>query len=39
MMLSLGCRGYEWHRAQWQDRVCGPGTEEDGASGGAEEEV
>lgn len=38
-LLSSGSRGHEWHRAQRQDRVCGSGTEEDGAPGRAEEEI
>lgn len=38
-ILSSGGRGHEWHRAQWQDCVCGSGAEEDGATGRAEEEV
>lgn len=39
MISSKGCRGHERHRTQRQDRVCGSGSEEDGATGGAEEEV
>ncbi len=40
IMISFkGRRRHEWHRTQRQDCVCGPSSEEDGAAGGAEEEV
>lgn len=40
IMISFkGRRRHEWHRTQRQDCVCGPGSEKDGAAGGAEEEV
>lgn len=39
MIMSKGCRGHEWHWTQRQDCVCGPGSEEDGASGRVEEEI